>query len=1269
MLMQPLKILSSLVILICILITNVYSQTPVKNYEKEWKNVDELITKKKLPKTALAEVKKIYSLAKKEKQDAQIIKAVVYMVGLQRETREDNESLAIKEIENEIAAAKEPVSSIFRSLLAGVYLNYFQQHRWGLYDRTETKQFSKEDIKTWTAADFHKKISELYLQSIKNKKLLQQTQLKTFDEIILKGNVRHLRPTLYDLLAHRALEYFKSDERDIDKPAYAFEIDQASAFDPAADFIAKKITTKDSLSLKHKALLIYQQLLSFHLKDTKPDALLDADIQRLEFVHENSTHPDKDSLYRMALKHLVSQYPNLPPASQAWYLLAKEYNSDGESYKPFGDTTQRYARVKAKEICEKVITQKDSSEGKINCINLLKQIEAKELNFKLEKVNVPNKPFRSLIQYRNLDKIDLRLVKADEKTTDLFNYFDEKAWTQLLSMPAIRNWQQVLPSTNDYQTHSAEIKIDEIPVGEYILLAASDNFSKEAVIVARIFYVSNISFVNNESDHFLLHRETGKPLSSASIQVWEQRYDQKQSKYTRQKTQLYTTDANGYFKLNKPSKDVYSYTYVLDINYKGDKLFMNEWMNDYYYYRNPEQKETAPIDLRRIFFFTDRSIYRPGQTIHFKGIAVIPDKETKNKVLADYTTWVYFRNANYQLTDSMQVKTNEYGSFSGKFQVPIGVLNGNFSIYAKDQKGETDFSVEEYKRPKFYVDFEKIKGTYKLSDKIKINGFAKAYAGNNIDGAIIKYRVERNARFPYPWMFYRWPQPPTSSMVITHGEAKTDKDGKFIIEFEAIPDKTLDKKLDPIFEYTVYADVTDINGETRSGQIEMSVGYKALLLKVDLPLSLPIDSLKNISIRTENMAGEFEPAKVNVKITKLKEEKRLIRKRYWERPDQFVISKNEYIKYFPNDEYNNETDLKSWEKAEKVFEKADSVKDDGKWKIENGKIGAGFYMVEISTKDKNGQEIKDIQYIELFDEKSKKLSSPTYLWTKGSKAIEPGEKTEIQLGSSANDLFVIRQTTKTENNKQKDSKYEYAGLDNEKKSFEFAATEADRGGYGVNFFFVKNNRFYNYADIIKIPWTNKDLYIEYATFRDKTLPGSEEKWKVKISGFKKEKIAAEIVASMYDASLDQFKSHSWSEPNIWPHYSYNSLWKSDHNFSKFESEEKLDFSSPETEGVEKSYDELISDIDEAVTYYDKKDKRLYRIALQKGVDREGIAETSMNFSAPRIVTDDNVGYGYLKLDSISYNVDQLKTEPQKPSTQIQIRKNFNETAFFFPDLK
>ena len=136
-------------------------------------------------------------------------------------------------------------------------------------------------------------------------------------------------------------------------------------------------------------------------------------------------------------------------------------------------------------------------------------------------------------------------------------------------------------------------------------------------------------------------------------------------------------------------------------------------------------------------------------------------------------------------------------------------------------------------------------------------------------------------------------------MEIAHGEIKTDKDGKFDIEFTAIPDLTIDKKFDPVFDYRVYADVTDINGETRSGETSCHVSYKSLILNINIPAKLPADSFKNISIRTENMNGEFEPANVKVTITKLKEEKRLIRNRYWERPDQFVMSKEEYIRIFP----------------------------------------------------------------------------------------------------------------------------------------------------------------------------------------------------------------------------------------------------------------------------------------------------------------------------------------------------------------------------------
>jgi uncharacterized protein YfaS (alpha-2-macroglobulin family) len=202
---------------------------------------------------------------------------------------------------------------------------------------------------------------------------------------------------------------------------------------------------------------------------------------------------------------------------------------------------------------------------------------------------------------------------------------------------------------------------------------------------------------------------------------------------------------------------------------------MNDFTYDYYY-SNTDTDE--PKITNSIHLFTDRSIYRPGQTVYFKGIVLSRnDKEKTGSVKAGYSTTVILRDANYKDVDTIKVTTNEYGSFNGKFQLPQSGMNGQFSVYTKADNGYAGFKVEEYKRPKFYVDFEPIKGTYKVNDIIKVTGIAKAYAGNNIDGATVKYRIVREPRFIYPWLFWRWWQPPSEEMEIAHGEVKTDKDG------------------------------------------------------------------------------------------------------------------------------------------------------------------------------------------------------------------------------------------------------------------------------------------------------------------------------------------------------------------------------------------------------------------------------------------------------------------------------------------------------------
>jgi uncharacterized protein YfaS (alpha-2-macroglobulin family) len=1272
-----------LIFLFSFIETTLFAQA--NDYSKQWKQVDDL-TKKGLTKSALDETIKIYETAKKVNNDPQIIKALLYRITLGRNLEENTNVKSIALVEKEIQSSKQPAASILNSILAEMYWNFLQQNRYKLYNRTKTIDFKKDDILTWGIEDFHKKIGELYRASIKEEKLLQHTKLDPLDAIIIKGNVRYLRPTLYDLLAHRALDYFKNDERDITRPAYAFEIKDEKSFATAKEFASHKFINKDSSSLHYYALLIYQKLLSFHAADAKPDALIDADIDRINFMKQYGVMENKDELYIKALENIVADNPNDPAIAQAGFLRAQEINNQALTENKNADS--KYTIKYAKELLENIYKKFPASEGGINAKNLLVQILHKELNLTSEKVNVPGLPFRTLVTYKNIAGINLRIIELTPEFKKLLdaNTDNNQLWNLLTSQRALKSWKQNLPLPDDYKTHSTEIKIDALPVGEYALLAsASEDFSlNKNPLSTQYFHVSNISYVNNGAEYFILDRTSGKPLAGAKVQLWNQRYDYTARKYLINKLELLTADKNGYLKIN-PSKNNDERSIRLEITYQKDKLFLDD--NQYIYNNDDEEAENYinqkeyDKDKAKIFLFTDRSIYRPGQLVYFKGIGVTQDYKTKkNKLLENKDSIkIFLKDANSQKIDSAKLLLNDFGSFNGKFRLPENQLNGEFKIEVDSyENSDINFSVEEYKRPKFYTEFEKVKGTYRVNDKIKITGFAKAYAGNNIDGATVKYRVTRVARFLYSWMFWGRGFPQSQPLEITNGEIKTNADGKFLIEFEAIPDLSIDKNNEPVFDYKVEADVTDINGETRSSSEIVPVGYKALDLQITLPSTDPIpsDSLKNIFVSTKNLSGEFEPSKVEVKIYKLQTLQRLIRSRYWSVPDQFVMSKEDFIKYFPNDEYKDESKKETWQKGELAFELNDSTTLNSKFKIQNSKFQQGWYVAEAISKDKYGQEVKDVKYFELYDMKSASLPAPAYTWNTTIKnVVEPGEKAQFITGTSANDIFLIQQIDKITNHKLQTSNYSFYSLNNEKKTFEFPTTEEDRGGFGVSQFFIKDNRIYSNSWNVMVPWTNKQLDITFETYRDKTLPGSEEKWKVKISGYKGQQVAAEMLASMYDASLDQFKPHSWNAIDIWKNNYHTNNWNGSQNFTSVESIQKW-WNEIYLTSKEKIYDALFSlgygnsvirlRGNSSVMRDSKEEPEMMMQSapseevVVKGYGNKSKAKQTVQFTPPKIVKDEEVVKPPVNSDDQIANIDQ---------SQIQIRKNFSETAFFFPELR
>ncbi len=1246
-------------------------------YTRQWNKVNTL-ENKGLTRSALQEVLGIYQLAIKDRNDAQQIKSCMYQIKYRNMVEEGSNENNIFFVDTLIAKAKAPAKNILQSMQAEMFWQYLQNNRWKFYDRTKGADEKAKDISTWSLDKLHATITRLFKASldIKTEPVLKLTKLDGFDAIIIKGeNTRNLRPTLYDFLAHRALDYFMTDERDLTKPAYQFTINDPKAFAPAKEFVQYSFTSKDTAALHFHALDMLKNILIFHLADAKNDALLDADLARLNFVYQYAVNEDKEKLYETALKNIEEKYPSNQAAAQAMYLRAKIYYSKGLDFNPFTKTDNQYEIKRAKELCEAAIKNFPKSEGGISAQNLLNQIMQPSLSLETEKVNVPGQPFRTLVKYKNTKTIFFRIIKTsreDINKTDRRDY--EKIWQTYTALTPTKSWSVAMPDPHDYQQHAAEIKVDAADKGIYLILASIDeNFSLQKNIIAKqLTYVSNISFIhNNEGDYYVLHRDNGLPLAGTKAQVWESKYNYNINQYEDTKKEQYTADKNGYFNVTKTT--VYR-NIRIQFTTAGDELFLadNSYNGMYISGQEPEPK-------LRTFLFTDRSIYRPGQTVYFKGIVLKQgNNAAESKVLAAFNSIIQLKDANGQKLSELKMITNEYGSYHGSFKLPEGALNGQFSLYDSAANGYQDFSVEEYKRPKFFTEIKKPEGTYRVNDSIKVTGTAKAYAGNMVDGATVKYRVVRKVHYPAWWGWSGYirkgglmPYGRNEQVEITNGVASTDSKGEFNITFKALPDESINKKDQPTFYYDISADVTDINGETRSGEIAVAVAYQSLQLEIKLADKLPADSLKNILVRSCNLNDIEEKTIATVSIQKLKSPGKVFRERYWEQPDQFVMSKDEYYDHFPYDVYKNENEVKNYELGDKVFEKKDSSNSSKSFLVSRFSFGAGWYKITANTKDKYGEEVRAEKYVLLTTDDTRLTTEsiePVTVNVIKAKAA-PGENISYQIQTGFEHIWLIHSVSKMDKSVTTD----YQTIQSAKPfKNDLTVNENDRGGIALSYAFVQHNRAYTGGENFNIPWTNKELNISYQTFRDKLLPGADEKWTLKISGSKGEKVAAEMLAGMYDASLDQFKQHSWSALNIWPGL-YNSVSWSKDGFGELNSEEYNKRELYYAGAYPKSYDRLLS-----IFYASGMGSRDRQIRI-RGLST--IANKNISEGAP--ISQDLEGRiagvtvfknavqnkaAERQPDSVTGNVYLQGELPKTITSAIQIRKNFNETAFFFPDL-
>ena len=571
-----------------------YSQ---QKFEKQWAKVEafELVGK---TKSANEIVTTIFKKAKKKNNSNQLIKSLLYQSKFALVLQEDTELLVTQNLEQEISIATFPTNAILQSVLADFKWQYLQQHRWEIYNRTKTTEIINNDFRTWDLNSLFTSIHHDFKQSIASTEQLQLIPITNYNYIIIKGTEKeHLRPTLYDLLANRALWFFKTNESRITKPKEQFHIDNDSYFSTSPEFTELNIETTDSIFSKYEVLKTYQLLEQFHLQNKNTEALADVYINRLNFIKNNSVnHQNSTELHNQSLK---KTYTNLPKGN-AYATIKASYAKAIYDSATLEKSPKN--RATALNICNEIIKNYPKSEGFAITHYLKNKILHKNIQLQNEEIIPINKHSKVLVNFQNIEQLHLAIYKVDYKHN--FNLYDKKGYDVAIKLffkteQPVKEFTTQLPLKKDYFNHSTEVVLPKLSSGKYLILATKDATKNTNGLFAYNYQtVSNLvcieSNYHGEKLIQVLDRTSGKPIEKAKVKI------DKKIKHT-----------------NSIGELVYSnvHRHQVKITYLNDTLILGDRYGVRYYEKTTDQSKKV---RSQGFLFLDRSIYRPGKKCTLK---------------------------------------------------------------------------------------------------------------------------------------------------------------------------------------------------------------------------------------------------------------------------------------------------------------------------------------------------------------------------------------------------------------------------------------------------------------------------------------------------------------------------------------------------------------------------------------------------------------------------------------------------------------------------
>ena len=1217
-------------------------QTPKNNYETMWKKVKENL-EKNLPESAEKELNAIEQQASKDKNQVQLLKTLLYRQQIFRFTIEEApDQHFIQYAESKIGQLDEVCNAILHEEIAKAYADYLDNNEWTINQNLAIDgDISKVEMKYWDKESFKTRINQHYDEALKPVEALKKAKTEDFMALYenSNNNEKYLEyeASMFEFMFHRVANYYqeKANADDV-------EGDTESWWLPAEKFVKADLGHADNPLIK--CLKIYQDLIAYNLKQNNEDVLIYNDFKRFGFVN-SILH--KDEQYQTAMEDLKSQYKSNPLSAEITALIARNMMSQQESNSSDSAYFDNYKKAKA--LCEEAIAKFPKSQSAKNCESLIKRIEEPQIEMELNQVQLPGEAIPAILEYKNVTQPRYKIVKVSEKELEKLNALNEDELLEELDRKHVVAEQELtLPAETDYRRHSTLIALPALERGFYYIISSLGKDKKDKVLVLS-FQVSNLAYITDQKDSQMtvvtVDRKTGNPVEGVTVELYRREYDYKARAYKTIIIDTPKSDRNGMVKLSKKTDN----SFCINLRKGDDNLLSNNHFHISERYRN--NNETYSTTL-----FTDRAIYRPGQTVYFQGIVVRRQGEDKTLVNG-YNENVSFRDANWQEISAAKFTTDEYGSFSGSFVIPTDRLNGVFHLNAN--RGNVTIRVEEYKRPTFEVNFEKPKEQYKLNQEVTVHGDVKAYAGFGLDDVEYSYRVIRKTSFP--WRCWWWWYPTVEDEQITYGKARTDENGKFAVTFNLKPSKTIAPEKQPVFTYEIEVTATSKQGETHADTYSIRAGYNEIAISTDLPSEVEKSDIGKYQISVSNLSWQPAKSRITRKIYRYENAEKI---NYFEALnhretlDRQLLSDAELERLFP--EYN------FYDKQNKSLVDEANITVDDKAKFLEGKaLEPGKYMVELTSMDDPLAKVS--QQFTVFENGSKKMPLTTMEWSHTDKTtVHPDDAIRFSLGSSAKNVKLWMQLLHGDEIRME----KWITLDNEVQTFTYKVTEQDRGGLCLKTAFVKENTLHTNKETISVPFDNYDLNVKLATMRDKLSPGSEETWEVTVRDYKDKPLEAALLAGMYDASLDEFaRNHWWFSMSPSSVYG-NSFGTDGHGFTSsntsleyFYFAELFNFSLPS--------DAPFFDFGYG---YSVRGYRSYRKGGRVLYDEMMVEERAM--PAPQMLEKNAASVNSMvetaeaeaSADMETGGAEAKKDEPKEPA-EPTLRENFNETAFFFPQMR